>query len=472
VILSGSVADVVRAQRLLADVDIATPPAPPASLTVAPANIAAGALADVLRRAVPGLTVEVQGNTAILTGPQETINRAREIIASVDTPAGAGRRLEIYDVKYSSASSLAAMLTATLPGLQATPSAEPYAPPPATLQTVGIGGGGLGGSGGGSGGGLGGGGGGSQNSSNNQNAAGAGSGLGTTAVTSPRSRSLIIIGRDADVDAALRLLRAVDIAPTQVEIEARIVNVSLDNTLDLGVEWGGNAGPYASNVTVQEQDIRDIFRFGRFARTNLQSFSATLRYLETKGRSKTLANPRISVIDNEEASIFIGEVRRFPVTGLASTAADQTFIVQVEEVPVGVALLVRPRVNDETGEITMNIKPAVSTVTGFVQGIPQTATREASTTLRARDGETIVIGGLISDQESKSLQQVPLLGQIPIIGELFRRRINARTRSEVILFLTPRLLRNNGAAEAGAIQERLPNDLKAQPLVPRGTTRP
>jgi type II secretory pathway component GspD/PulD (secretin) len=147
-------------------------------------------------------------------------------------------------------------------------------------------------------------------------------------------------------------------------------------------------------------------------------------------------------------------------------------VVEVEEVPVGIALLVRPRVNNETGEITMNIKPAVSTITSIDQGIPQTATREASTTLRARDGETIVIGGLISDQESKSLQQVPILGQIPIIGELFRNRTTRRSRSELVLFLTPRLPRDNGAAGAAALEQRVPNDLKAQPIIPRGTARP
>jgi type II secretory pathway component GspD/PulD (secretin) len=258
----------------------------------------------------------------------------------------------------------------------------------------------------------------------------------------------------------------VDIAPIQVEIEARILDVNRANELTAGINWGPS-----SNISIGEDAPRAGFRFGRFSRVPLQ-IPGSLNYQEILGRSKTLANPRISVIDNEEASIFIGEVRRFPVTALASTAANQTFVVEVEEVPVGIALLVRPRVNNETGEITMNIKPAVSTVTSLVQGIPQTATREASTTLRARDGETIVIGGLISDQESKSLQQVPILGQIPIIGELFRNRTNRRTRSEIVLFLTPRLLRDNGAAGAAALEQRVPGDLKPQPIIPRGTARP
>lgn len=486
VVLTGPEPDVIRAQRLLSATDVATPPAPPVSLTVTPTNVAAGALADVLRRAVPGLTIEVQGNTAILNGPQETISRAREIIASVDTPAGAGRRIEIYNIKYSSASALVRMLSTVIPGLQATPSAEPYVPPAATLQTVGgVGGSTGGGFGGNAGGGLGGsssvgissglgsGGGGNSGIGSSDMQSGTGSGAGGTAAGSSRgdrARSLILIGRDTDVDAGLRLVQAVDIAPAQVEIEARIIDLSLPNTLDVGIQWGGNAGAYQSNVTVAEQDLRDILRFGRFARTNLQSFSATLSYLETRGRSKTLANPRISVIDNEEASIFIGEERRFQSLAGTSATVGQVFTVNV--VPVGIALLVRPRVNNETGEITMSIQPTVSTVTSLIDGLPQTASRTANTTLRVRDGETIVIGGLISDQETKSIQQVPLLGNIPIIGELFRRRINSRTRSEILLFLTPRLLRDNGAASAAAIQERLPDNLRAKSLIPEPRPKP
>jgi type II secretion system protein D len=480
VVLSGSEADVRGAERLLSQTDVATPAPPPVFEAITPRNISANALAGIVEKAAPDVTVTVQGDTVIVSGPREAVERVRTMAPTVDVPGGAGRRVEIYNIKYSSAQALAVMLASAVPGLLVTPSAEPYAPPAprfSPLTNTGSTGSGTGGRSGGAGGGLGGlsGLGGGGGGATTPDASG-----GATAFSTVKSRSLILSGRDTDVEEALRLLDALDIAPVQVEIETHIVDLNVEDTLDFGIQWGGTtqstggtgtAPTFTQGATgtigVPEQNVPGIIRFGRFTRGPI-NFAAQLRFLETRNRGKTLARPHISVIDNEDASIFIGQIIRFQ---LESTGALGAQTVEVEEIPVGITLLVRPRVN-ANDEITMKVKPVVSTVIPSNSGLPQTASREADSTLRVRDGETIVIGGLIQDQELKIVEQVPLLGRIPLFGELFRRRNNRRTRSEVLVFLTPHLLRENGAAAAAETLSRYPDVKKLNPPALPGEETP
>lgn len=454
--LTGSLEDVRAAQRLLSLVDV---PTAPATEVITPEHVPAAFLADILRRAEPNITVTLQENALILTGSREAVARAKALAPSADTVNGSAQRVEIYRIRYSSAASLGSMLGAALPGLLVTPSAEAFAPAPARFQP--LTGGSLGSGSFSTGGGV------SAAIANGSGGAGLGAGgagggvslagIGsTTSIT--KSRQLILSGPDAQVDQALRLLKAVDVAPAQVSIEARIMDITNADTLDLGVQWGslqaaggaggggGGAGggivetftQGATQNKVSEQNVPDFIRFGRFARSPL-SFAAQLQFLQTQNRAKTLANPRISVIDNEDANIFIGDVLRFQILAITSATTGNAFTVQ--EVPVGIALLVRPRVNDN-GDITIKVHPVVSTLTSLVQGLPQTAAREADTTLRVRDGDTIAIGGLIRDQDIRTVQEVPILARIPLFGELFRNRSNQKQRSEVVIFLTIRLLKD------------------------------
>jgi type II secretory pathway component GspD/PulD (secretin) len=114
-------------------------------------------------------------------------------------------------------------------------------------------------------------------------------------------------------------------------------------------------------------------------------------------------------------------------------------VFTVVEVPVGIILLVHPRVNGD-GQITLRVKPVVSTVSGFVDGVPQTSTREAETVVRVKDGDTLVIGGLIRDEDVKTMTKVPILGDLPLVGQLFRYHERNHRRSEVMIFLTIKMV--------------------------------
>jgi type II secretory pathway component GspD/PulD (secretin) len=117
-------------------------------------------------------------------------------------------------------------------------------------------------------------------------------------------------------------------------------------------------------------------------------------------------------------------------------------IFDIREVPVGIVLLCRPRVNTE-GFVTLKVNPVVSTITSFFgpERIPQTASREANSTIRVRDGETFAIGGLIRDEDRQNVSKVPILGDLPLVGQLFRNNFREKRRTDVTIFLTTRILK-------------------------------
>jgi type II secretory pathway component GspD/PulD (secretin) len=237
----------------------------------------------------------------------------------------------------------------------------------------------------------------------------------------------------------MKLLEEIDVAPRQVMVEVKVVDTSPENAEQIGVQWNFNPlnffeAPPNSAVSSIGSTTKPA-GVGQFSRIPF-SFGAQLSAMVTRKEAKILANPRIEVLDNDDANIFIGDTIR---TQVAQSSISGTTI-QVLEFPIGIILLVRPRVNAD-GRITMRVHPVVSTITGVSAGnIPQTSSREAETTVMVQDGETIVLGGLIRDEMVKSVQEVPLLSKLPLVGELFRFRNTNHRHSEIMVFITPHIV--------------------------------
>lgn len=266
-------------------------------------------------------------------------------------------------------------------------------------------------------------------------AAGAGSG---------KARAIIMQGPAPDVQRAVEFLATVDVAPPQVLIEARLVEISPEKSQNLGLLFDYSHSTFQELRTGRGQspgpnDGGQGVNFGRFLRTPFD-IDVTLNALAEKRDARLLANPRISVIDGEDASIFIGDLLRFRVLQSVTSGGNEQYTVQ--EVPVGIALLVRPRVHPD-GNVTLKVHPVVSTVTSFVgpERIPQTATREADSTIRMKDGETVVIGGLMREEDITLMSKVPGLGDLPLIGKLFQNKNSSKRKSEVTVFLTARIMK-------------------------------
>lgn len=246
-------------------------------------------------------------------------------------------------------------------------------------------------------------------------------------------RRVIIRGPEKEVQEALALLAKIDVRRPQVRIKVSIMDVQNDAVRDLGLTWT------FSNVRLTERTPSGI-GFETIDRSPL-SFEGIIRALQTTERARVLAEPALSVLDGQSAYILIGERINYPVViGLTD---NNTPIFDIREERVGVYLQVGAHVT-EAQEIVLNLYPQVSSITGFLQvngaNYPQVSTREAQTVLRVRSGDTIAVGGLISQEEIERWDRVPLLADIPILGELFKKRRTVRNQSEVVIFLTPIIL--------------------------------
>ena len=172
-----------------------------------------------------------------------------------------------------------------------------------------------------------------------------------------------------------------------------------------------------------------------------RDFDLLIKYLQTLGKSKVIASPSLAVINNQEAKIHIGERRAYVTTTTTTGATTTTIAEEVTYVDTGVRLTVTPTINED-GYVTMKIKPEISSVVGNITTssknlVPIIDTNTAETTVIAKDGSTIIIGGLGREEKTEESQGVPFLSSIPFLGFLFRSGTQRTEHVELIIMLTP-----------------------------------
>jgi TonB family protein len=226
----------------------------------------------------------------------------------------------------------------------------------------------------------------------------------------------------------------------QVMMEALVVEVSEAGKKELGIRWGSmQEGGFSvsppSSFSYENfvgAAIADNFEFSG---TVTQSTLLTLKTMIQKGTATVRANPRISALNGEEANIFVGREEFF----LINTGSQAYPYNSLQSIDTGVTLKVVPSVSS-SGAITVKIQPEVSEVIGTgTTNLPIVNRRTVSTTVRVFDGDTIVIGGLIQHNSSQTDTRAPVLGKIPILGNLFKNKDVASEDKEVIIFITPHL---------------------------------
>ena len=265
-----------------------------------------------------------------------------------------------------------------------------------------------------------------------------GDGLSADAVTN----SIVFTGNGGE-EAKLRdALALLDVATKQVTLEAKIIAISVEDEKNLGVTWDWTVLPQSedtgSSSSSKYGGIIDLSH-GYTAR-----FQATVNALITNGKAKILATPRLITIPGKAASIFIGD--HIPV--LTDKIENGTTTTTTSYVDAGIKLSYTPIVSDD-GYITSVVHTEVSTPT-LVSELKnyKITSRTADTNVRMRNGETLVIGGLINEEEQKSLKSIPFLSNIPLLGELFKSRSTTKSKTEVMMILTPYI---TNAGESPAI---------------------
>jgi type IV pilus assembly protein PilQ len=302
-------------------------------------------------------------------------------------------------------------------------------------------------------------------------------------VVDQRTNAIVVSDIPENMTTLESIIRELDNPTGQVLIEARIVEVGDEANLDLGVEWGytdydpdqgmtygggfnyvnqwhqetvkndlydatdeNNTQPqFITEYTLQEHPEMEGLLDLTFGKWNsfldgFQDISGRIRAMERDGLAQVLAEPTILTIDNQEAKIAI--TSHIAMAKKTTITNEGTVTIEPVYGDVGVSLNVTPHVNNDDF-VTMTIEPEVSSASRsayFPDEAVDTRKRTATTTVMAQDGETIVIGGLVRKDVNETHFKVPLLGDIPLLGRLFRKSVESEVKSEVMVFLTPRIL--------------------------------
>lgn len=282
-------------------------------------------------------------------------------------------------------------------------------------------------------------------------------------------------------------------ARRQVLIEATIVEVALTNDYQQGINWSIirnaiNVGETALSLALLPGGGRApltgsappfLGTLGLTTSRGRNDLSATVRLLESFGKTRVLSSPKVSVMNNQAALLKVVDNKVYftisvtPGTpaslGVAATPA--VYTTNVNTVPVGFLMNVTAQIGDDD-EITLNLRPSVSRITSYATDpnpalaalsitnrIPEIQTREFESIMKVRDGETAVLGGLMQDETAGATDQIPGLGNIPIAGELFKLRSNQSNKSELVIFLRPTILRDSSInGDASFIRSQLSID--------------
>lgn len=262
---------------------------------------------------------------------------------------------------------------------------------------------------------------------------------------------LLLSGTADQLRAAAELLAAIDYAPRQVAIELRVLELSNDDSEKIGLKWNLSTGGSISNVGVDHGFAGGIVSGTITLPGAPMGSNFQLALDKITGNGKTIARPNLLAVDGRHTETFIGNEIRY-VQSIQSTQNGIT--VTTAQVNVGIGFAVFPRIG-ANNELTLDLRTEVSSLQAFTDipgggKLPQTGHRIAQTTVQMRSGETIALGGLIQESDTVNEVGIPILKDIPIIGRLFSRKDKSKTRSEVVLLITAKVLdasNRSGAAD-------------------------
>jgi Flp pilus assembly secretin CpaC len=264
-------------------------------------------------------------------------------------------------------------------------------------------------------------------------------------VTVPNgTQTLILTGSPTSVRAAKELIAELDVVPQSVVLDTEILELDESSSRNLGLQLGTTTiGSTFSEIQPTPDPTTGqpgrLIRLQPLTRTGI-AFQVAINLLVQNGKARVLADPRITAMSGRTATIRAGDSISILTTvgggsGTVATTQLQTF-------QTGVTLDITPIVT-ANGEINVALHPVVNSLSGFLNNVPQIATRDTQTSVHLRDNETLVIGGLIQESSQQATSKVPLLGNLPVIGRVFRNENTNSTRNELIIVVTPHVLRPN-----------------------------
>ena len=282
--------------------------------------------------------------------------------------------------------------------------------------------------------------------------------------TSAMNDTIIVFDYPENVEEARKLLQSLDVRPKQVLVEATIMSVTLTEDMQFGIDWQTLKGTAVTGLSSITAGAEDYFKSAGTGVSNLSGgltvgfalgdVGAFIRAVEEISDVTVLANPKILAINKQLGQVYIGKKVAY-VSQITQNQSGST-TQEVQFLDTGTKLSFRPYIGDD-GYIRMDIHPKDSDAT--LRGdLPDETSAEVVTNIIVRDGQTVVIGGLFRDTVTAVRTQVPVLGDIPIVGLLFRGKADQIKREEVIILLTPHIIeepsQSDGAARADDVRRK------------------
>lgn len=260
-----------------------------------------------------------------------------------------------------------------------------------------------------------------------------------------KPETIIVTDLPENIDDIRKLIEQLDVEMPQVFIEAKLVETALSNNELLGVDWNINASLQGSPVKFDS-----IYAKGgsiEYGTLSMSGFQALLDLLKTRTDTNVLSDVKTAAVDGVPANIHVGETLPVGLTTIGSGTVGGTAFgtTGIREYEVGVILDVTPTVMGDN-MIYMKVEPKISKITGFSSlgggqsNAPITTTRSVQTQIMVRDGETIVIGGLIQDLDTEARKKFPILGDLPLVGSAFRKKNKNIEKSNLYIFVTAHIM--------------------------------
>jgi general secretion pathway protein D len=497
-LVTATPADLVQIKATLGALDAPISTPPPAAVSAEAIAVSHRAPRDVARALaaqIPGLHAAVSGSAVVLSGPPDAVTRAKTLIAQLDLPSFGERYTQVYRIRTLDAGSVAELLRRSFRDLEITvdTSLNALAVTGSAAQQQRI----------------------ADALSQLDAAPNAQSGTapqygaaanGSTEVVTlksfvpgqsqggidavaaftqalqivtpdvrvvqlPTPGQIALIGPPASVRNARQFVDKVDVVPPLVVLDTEILEVDESVAKNLGLQLG-TAAISTTFTETQPQPNPDgtIGRIGRFqalSRTPI-SFTAQLNLLVQNGKGRVLADPRITTLSGRTASIRAGDT----ISILTTTAGNAGTIAttQVQSFQTGVTLDITPSVSPDGG-IMVVLHPVVNSLIGTNAGVPEISTRDTQTTVHLQDDETLVIGGLIQENDTRTTTKVPLLGDLPLVGRVFRNDNVQGQRNELIIVVTPHIVKPGTSTLPGPALHAMPTAAPL-PTLPPNTRLP
>jgi general secretion pathway protein D len=262
------------------------------------------------------------------------------------------------------------------------------------------------------------------------------------------------------------MIALIDVPVDSVILETQFVELTEQGSRNIGIDYANANGQIASG-SIQRGGFAP---FGADLNKNIYSASiqAALYAQVQKGNGRIVSTPRIAAQSGDTAKILTGDA--LPILTSIALSGVNAVSQQVQYVNVGVTLQVAPRVSPDSF-VTSHIYAVVSSVTGFQQGYPTISQREAETTASVRDGETFVIGGLTMDNALSTRTKVPLFGDLPLLGQLFRVDKSSKSKTDLYIVITPHIVRHRRFGDFDEPTLPPPADIGPKPPAPATPTQ-